>query len=139
MMSFAFSETSSLRHLQNSIDFFGHYLTMAQVVVVWVTHHPYWAVAIALFTLSLIHTVLSLISEALRQGLRWLLQLPWQTLHWGIVYGWQSGRRLWLQPAPPALDTPMNEQITTILQRLETLRQEQENLMRDLETLLAVR
>lgn len=132
-MRLAFSETSSVRHLKQSVDLFSYYLTLGQSAVAWATHHPYWAVAIAIIGLALLKTVLDLTTDLIRTGLQSLLKSPFQLLQWGLIAGWQTTRQNWGKDASPTVD----EQIKTILNRLELLQQEQDTLIQDLKTLLA--
>ena len=132
-MRLAFSEISSVRHLKQSVDIFSHYLTLGQTSLIWATHHPYGTVAIAIASLVLLKTVVDLMTDFLRQGLQGLLRSPFRLIQWGLISGWKTTRQTLGQQSPTSVD----EQIKTILNRLEALRQEQDILIQDLKTLLA--
>lgn len=126
---------TSLNALQNSMEVLGQYLAMFQTAVLWVSHHPYWAVAIALLSLTLLQALLSMTSQALRQMLLWLAQSPFLLLRWAVSQGMQSTRQVLMTDSRPTAE----EQIDGVLQRLEALRQEQEALLQELKLLLMAR
>ena len=128
-------ETFSLRYLQSSVDSIGYYLSILQGVAAWSVQHPYWAVAIALLTLTLLNVLIGLTSNALKQAVSWLLRTPLKLAQWALWQGLRSTRQALSRQQPPTIE----EQIATTLQQLDTLRQEQDVLLQDLKTLLASR
>ncbi|MEM8808793.1 MAG: hypothetical protein AAGF01_22475 [Cyanobacteria bacterium P01_G01_bin.38] len=131
LMNFEWSNVSNFSYLQNSVETLNHYLSAAQTVVGWATSHPYWAVAIAILALTLLQTLLSLTSTAVRQALLWLLKVPFWVIGWLAIRGFRSTQR-----AMAPVNSP-DDQVTYILQQLETLRHEQDALLNELKTLLA--
>lgn len=128
-MNFTWSNVSDFSYLQNSVETLNHYLSAAQTVVAWATSHPYWAVAIAILALTLLQALLSLTSTAVKQALLWLLKVPFMVIGWLAIQGFRSTQQA-MAPAP-------DEQVTHILQQLETLRHEQDELLNELKTLLS--
>ena len=128
-------ETSSLRYLHSSVDSIGYYLSILQTVAAWSGQHPYGAIAISLFTLTLLNILISLTSNALKQAVSWVLRSPLKLAQWALWKGLRSTRQaLSRQPAPS-----IEDQITATLQQLDTLRQEQDALLDELKTLLVQR
>ena len=128
-------ETSSLRYLHSSVDSIGYYLSILQTVTTWASQHPYWAIAISIFTLTLLNVLIGLTSNALRQAVSWLLRSPLKLTQWVLWQGLRSTRQALSRQQPPSIE----EQIATTLPQLDTLRQEQDALLDDLKTLLVQR
>ncbi len=128
-------ETSSLRYLQSSVDSISYYLSILQTIAAWSGRHPYWAVAIALLTLTVLNILISLASDALKRCVSWLLRTPLKASQWALWQGLRSTRQALSRQQPPTIE----EQIATTLQQLDILRQEQDALLSDLKTLLASR
>ncbi|MEM9165324.1 MAG: hypothetical protein AAGC54_19970, partial [Cyanobacteria bacterium P01_F01_bin.4] len=97
-----------------------HYLSAAQTVVGWATYHPYWAVAIAILALTLLQALLSLTSTMVKQILLWLLKAPFRLVSWLAIQGFRSTQQA-IAPVATA-----DDQVAHILQKLETLRHEQD-------------
>ncbi|MEO0539477.1 MAG: hypothetical protein AAFZ80_01285 [Cyanobacteria bacterium P01_A01_bin.105] len=128
-------ETSSLRYLQSSVDSIGYYLSIFQVVIAWAGHHPYWAAAIALLTLTLLNVLIGLASDGLKRAVSWVLRTPLQFIQWLLLKGLRSTQQALSRQQAPSVET----QIETTLKQLDTLRQEEALLLENLKTLLASR
>ncbi|MEL7502482.1 MAG: hypothetical protein AAFN18_08440 [Cyanobacteria bacterium J06554_6] len=128
-------ETSSLRYLQNSVESISYYLVILQRVGTWAGHHPYWTVAIAILSLTVLNSLISLTSDALKRAVAWALRTPLLMIQWAMWKGLHSTQQALKQQKQPTID----EQIVTVLQQIETLRQEQDTLLSDLKTLIASR
>lgn len=109
----------------------------------WFETHPIfaWGIDHPLLTLGLLVVVLLLLSGLLQAIARfteqiwiWLLRSPVLLIQWLFAVG-----RSWVRRKPPALPaaTPQQERLTLILQKLETMRQEQDELLQEVRALLA--
>ncbi|NEP19919.1 MAG: hypothetical protein F6J97_24040 [Leptolyngbya sp. SIO4C1] len=132
VMDFGWSQIPDFSYLQNSIETINQYLSGLQTVVAWSSHHPYWAVAIALLSLTLLQVLLSLTSTALKRAVIWLLQAPLRLIGWGLIQGFRSTQQALSPTTVPSTD----EQIDQVLAQLEVLRSEQEVLLQELRQLL---
>ncbi|MEM9264071.1 MAG: hypothetical protein AAGA46_00950 [Cyanobacteria bacterium P01_F01_bin.13] len=94
-------------------------LTPAETALLWGLHHPYWLIAIAISLLILLQLSLSITGQLLRRILRWLSRSPFSL-----------GR--WLLTKTAARETLQEQQIATILQRLDRLQKEQATLLAEL-------
>lgn len=94
-------------------------LTPTETAVLWGLHHPYWLVAIAISLIILLQLSISLVGQVLRRFLRWLGRSPFFL-----------GR--WLLTKTTAVETSQEQQIAIILQRLNSLQEEQATLLTEL-------
>ncbi len=101
-------------------------LTPTEISVLWGLHHPYWLVAIAIGLLILLQVGLSITGQLLRRSLKWLSRSPFS-----------FGR--WLLTKTTLKEIPQEQQITTILQRLDRLQKEQATLLVELKKQLPKR
>ncbi len=101
-------------------------LTPTEISVLWGLHHPYWLVAIAISLLILCQIGLSMAGKLVRRSLRWLSQSPFSL-----------GR--WLLTKTAVRETAQEQQIATILQRLDSLQREQTTLLAELKEQLPKR
>lgn len=100
-------------------------LTPTETAVLWGLHHPYWLVAIAIALLIIFQLGLSAVSQLLRRSLRLLSKSPLFL-----------GRWLLTQSPLTASADESQQQLTTILARLESLQQEQIALLAELRAAL---
>ena len=94
-------------------------LTPTETAVLWGLHHPYWLVAIAVAIVILLQLSLTMVGQLLRRLLQWLSRSPFFL-----------GR--WLMAKTTAGDPRPQQQVVTILQRLNKLQKEQETLLAEL-------
>jgi len=94
----------------------GAVLTPTETSVLWGLHHPYWLVAIAIFVIILLQIGISLLGQLLRRVLRWLSRSPFFL-----------GR--WLLARTTLRDYSEEQQLRGILQRLDSLHEEQARLL----------
>ncbi|MBX2865503.1 MAG: hypothetical protein KTR27_18280 [Leptolyngbyaceae cyanobacterium MAG.088] len=94
-------------------------LTPAETAALWGLHHPYWLIAIAISLIILLQLSLSILSQLLKRLLKWLGHSPFSL-----------GR--WLMTKTATGVSPQEQQIETILQRLNSLQEEQSILLREL-------
>ena len=94
-------------------------LTPTETAVLWGLHHPYWLVAIAVAIVILLQLSLTMVGQLLRRLLQWLSRSPFFL-----------GR--WLMAKTTPGDPHPQQQIVTILQRLNKLQKEQETLLAEL-------
>jgi hypothetical protein len=94
-------------------------LTPTETAFLWGLHHPYWLAAIAIGLIILAQVVLSIISQLLRRLLKWLSRSPFSL-----------GR--WLLTKTTAVETAQEQQVATILKRLNSLQEEQATLLAEL-------
>ena len=97
----------------------GAVLTPTETAVLWGLHHPYWLIAIAITLIILLQLSISLIGQLLRRFLKWLGRSPFSLGRWLLT------KTAVTEPLP-------DQQITTILQRLNSLQEEQATLLAEL-------
>ncbi|ESA33322.1 hypothetical protein N836_21795 [Leptolyngbya sp. Heron Island J] len=97
----------------------GAVLTPTETAVLWGLHHPYWLVAIAITLIILLQLSISLTGQLLHRLLKWLGRSPFSL-----------GR--WLLTKTTTPETSQEQQIATILQRLNSLQEEQAILLAEL-------
>ncbi|NEQ23711.1 MAG: hypothetical protein F6K28_32130 [Microcoleus sp. SIO2G3] len=116
---------------------------LTQPIADWLQAHPIfaWGIDHPLLTLGLLLIVLLLLSGLLKAIARfteqiwiWLLRSPLMLIQWLFAIALQ-----WIRRKPLALPavTPKQERLTLILQKLETMRQEQDELLQEVRALLA--
>lgn len=96
-------------------------LTPTETAVLWGLHHPYWLVAIAVGLVICLQVVLSVTGQLLRRFLKEVSRSPFSL-----------GRWLFSKTTTPSQE----QQIDTIINRLDSLQDEQVSLLRDLKKLL---
>ncbi|NJL88045.1 MAG: hypothetical protein HC886_22060 [Leptolyngbyaceae cyanobacterium SM1_1_3] len=104
----------------------------------WVMGHPLWAAALVLIALLSLWGLLGAIAQFIRQIWVGILRLPLQLMCWLLVgvFGWfKRADALQRQAKQPDLQTRLLE----ILSRLESLRQEQEALMQEMQVILTAK
>jgi hypothetical protein len=98
----------------------------------WIFNHPFWAIALFLLTLLLSWGLLGALARSVQQLFFWLLQAPLQLLRWLFSLVFKG----WRPKESPALAEPDRQRLTVALDRLEALRQEQDQLMQEVRAML---
>ncbi|WNZ25402.1 hypothetical protein HJG54_22810 [Leptolyngbya sp. NK1-12] len=111
--------------------------------LLWLAMHPLWLLGTILLLLFLLSGLLRAIARVTEKLWLWLLMFPVTLVRWL----WQGTLFLLSRPFsgkslpqssfvnPPALETP--DRLTEVLNRLESLRQEQNELLQEVKVLLA--
>jgi hypothetical protein len=116
--------------------------TQIQTLVGWVMSHPVWAIATLLLAIVLLQMVADLVKRILKASLTFVLKLPLTLSQWI----WQSVTARFLGKASPSHSFPNESQpavlpqavqIDQLISRLDTLREEQDQVVAELKTLLA--
>jgi hypothetical protein len=102
-------------------------------ILSWLASHPLWLLAIILLTLFLLSGLLRAVASLTEQFWLLLLRLPILMVQWV----WQ-GSLLLLRPIRPKAEPSAPNRLAELLERLETLRQEEEDLMQEIKSLLSV-
>ena len=111
---------------QGSLTSVTQTLLTIQAIVTWIMTHPLLSIGLLVLTLSLLQLVAESGQQLLRFLLKAILNSPRQLLLWSI----QRVR------ASSISEASSKEKINAIVERLESLRMEQENLLKELKTLL---
>lgn len=108
----------------DSLDTVVDSLATVQNGLAWVMAHPYLSLAIALFSLGLLQLLADSVKRLLKTAIAIILKSPLLLLQWL----WQKA----ITPAPESTEA----RLAQVLQRLDSLRQEQDALLNELRTLL---
>lgn len=104
----------------------------------WWVSHPFLAIAFALLVLVLLQATLELLSNLIKQIVLWFVRLPYK-----LVYGLFSKTVRPFNTLKFPLATPTSaqtrERLITVLNRLERLRQEQDQLLQELQDILILK
>ena len=105
----------------------------AHPLFAWVADHPLWALGLLVVVLLLLSGLLQAIARFTEQIWIWILRSPILLIQWLIAIG-----RRWLRrkPAAVSIATSKQQRLTAVLQKLETMRQEQEELLQEVRALL---
>jgi hypothetical protein len=98
--------------------------------------HPLWLLAAVLLTVFLAAGLLRAVAGLTEQFWLLLLKLP----IWGVQASWRGSillLRLILPAAKSSASKPASQRLSEVLTRLEALRQEENELMRELKLLLS--
>ncbi|NEQ50298.1 MAG: hypothetical protein F6K11_09230 [Leptolyngbya sp. SIO3F4] len=104
-------------------------LTPTETALLWGLHHPYWSVAIAIALIIALQLSISVIGQLLRRSLKWLGKSPLFLGRWLLTK----------TSLTPGADGLSEQQIIVLLTRLESLQQEQANLLAELQASLKTR
>ncbi|MBD3883036.1 hypothetical protein IFO70_14825 [Phormidium tenue FACHB-886] len=106
----------------------------------WLLMHPLWAIGLVLIVLLLLSGLFGAIAQLTQRLWIALLQFPVLLTRWIFVGTFQLGRAIFqLKPAPaPTADT-QQQRLAEILDRLEVLKQEQDELLQEVKQILAVK
>lgn len=99
-------------------------LTPTETAILWGLHHPVWLIAIALSLIFLLQFSFSAVGKLLRQFIKLLGRSPFFLSHW-LFNQKTLGEK-----------SAQEQQISTILQRLVSLQEEQAVLVAELKKLL---
>jgi uncharacterized protein YqgV (UPF0045/DUF77 family) len=105
----------------------------------WLVVHPLWTVGLLLLTLFLTWSLLGAIAQLIQHAFLSLLQAPlklMRSLFKGVFQLFLFKRTDASQAAPLNSQQTMQQRLIEILNRLESLRQEQDALMKEMHTLL---
>ena len=98
-------------------------LTPTETAVLWGLHHPYWLIAITISLVICLQVTLSLTGQLLRRFLKEISRSPLSL-----------GR--WLFSKTTTQEMSQEQQIETIIKRLDSLQDEQAALLRELKKML---
>ncbi|MEO0705594.1 MAG: hypothetical protein AAF050_08015 [Cyanobacteria bacterium J06649_5] len=98
--------------------------TQIQAIAATVIRHPVWAIALFVLGIGLLQVVVDLIKRLLKAGITLLLKLPFLLSQW-------IWKRATIAPGSQA------EQVEQLLEQLETLRQQQDDIVAQLRTVLS--
>lgn len=111
-------------------------------VLAWIIAHPLWTIALLVLTLFLCWSLLGAIAQLFQQAWLALLQAPLKLAQFLSRKLFPQG--LW-QSLPPRKESSLinldsqqdlHEQLPKILKRLDALRQEQEALIKEMQSIL---
>lgn len=102
----------------------------------WFVTHPLWSFIALALTISLVWTLITLTGRLLQRTWLMILAAPFVGLWWLMKQGFRWLRGAIAQPEISPTGHPAENRVADILLRLEHLRQEQENLMQELTTLI---
>ena len=111
--------------LPDSLDTLTTLAAQLQTVIGAAISHPVWAIAAVLFTIVLIQITADLVKRVLKTSLAFVLKLPLVLSQW-----------LWKKVTAPAQPSQA-AQVDQLLARLDILRQEQDQVVVELKTLLS--
>ena len=113
------------RELPDSLDTLTTLAAQLQTVIGTAISHPLWAIAAVLFTIVLIQIAADLVKRVLKASLAFVLKLPLMLSQW-----------LW-KKATASAQPSQAAQVDQLIARLEVLRQEQDQVVAELKTLLS--
>ena len=112
---------------------------MTHPTIHWIVDHPLWSVGLIVLAIFLFWGLLRAIAQFMEQVWLLILRSPLLLLRWLLSLGTNAYQRLTGSKTLPAEIVSDNQQrLTDILTRLETLRQEQDELLREVKTLLTL-
>ncbi len=109
----------------------GNLAVQLQAVISRAIAHPFWTIALILLAITLIQIVADLIKRSLKSLLTLLLKLPLFVSQW--IWKRTVGQT---KPPTDAQILSKAEQADQLITRLETLRQEQDQVIAELKSLL---
>ncbi|MGC1308980.1 MAG: hypothetical protein WA885_17270 [Phormidesmis sp.] len=112
--------------LPDSLDTLGSLAAQLQSVITAAVSHPVRAIAAVVLTITLLQIIADLIKRALKAALTFVLKLPLALSQW-----------LWRRATmtPP---TEQEAQVSQLMARLDDLRQEQDQVVAEIKSLLAL-
>ena len=115
--------------LSDSLTTLSNFATQVQKASQMVLTHPIWAILLLIFSIGFLQLIVDLIKRSVRASLTFILKLPL------IASQWLWQRAIALPNPDQAHHQP--GQIEQLMARLEQLRQEQDQIITDLKTLLS--
>ncbi|EKQ70641.1 hypothetical protein OsccyDRAFT_0942 [Leptolyngbyaceae cyanobacterium JSC-12] len=111
----------------------------AHPLIHWVVDHPLWTVGLVVVTIFLFWGLLRAIARFIEQLWLIILRSPLLLFRWVLGISTRTYQRL-AEPKDLLVPAPIDSQarLTEILTRLEVLRQEQDQLLQEVKTLLTV-
>lgn len=118
--------------LSDSLTTLSNFATQVQKASQMVLTHPIWAILLLIFSIGFLQLIVDLIKRSVRASLTFILKLPL------IASQWLWQRAIALPNPDPANHQPDQvDQIDQLMARLEQLRQEQDQIITHLKTLLS--
>ena len=119
--------------LSDSLTTLSNFATQVQKVSEMVLSHPIWAILLLILSIGFLQLIIDLIKRSVKASLTFILKLPLIASQWL----WQRATAL---PTAAQTNHQTNhrpDQIDQLMARLEHLRQEQDQIIADLKTLLS--
>ncbi|MEO0768684.1 MAG: hypothetical protein AAFY72_04510 [Cyanobacteria bacterium J06649_4] len=115
------------RGLPDSLDTLSTVASQLQWLITTALAHPFWAVVALVLSIGLIQLIADLVKRIIRASLTFVLTLPLRLSQW-----------IWKRATatPKAIPQTPSAKIDQLLIRLEALRQEQDQVIAELKTLL---
>lgn len=111
----------------------------AHPLIHWVVDHPLWTVGLVVLTIFLFWGLLRAIARFIEQLWLVILRSPLLLFRWVLGMGTRTYQRLAdAKDLPVPAPVENQARLTEILTRLEALRQEQDQLLQEVKTLLTV-
>lgn len=101
-------------------------LTPTETTILWGMHHPYWLLAIAIALLICLQLAIATVSQLLRRSLKWLGKSPLFLGRWLLTQN----------PLRSLPEDSQEQQLASLLAKLEHLQQEQATLLAELRATL---
>ena len=113
-------------NLTESLNTLGSFASQGQTIVTAALNHPFLAIGTIVVSIGLIQLIADLVKRVLRAGIRLILTLPFTLSRW-----------IWNR-ATASLETATHEKakIAQLIERLETLRAEQDEVVTELKGLI---
>lgn len=101
-------------------------LTPTETTLLWGMHHPYWLLAIAIALIISLQLAIATVSQLLRRSLKWLGKSPLFLGRWLLTQN----------PLRSLPEESQEQQLASLLAKLEHLQQEQATLLAELQSTL---
>ena len=107
----------------------------------WLVAHPVLAIAVALFALLLLQVMLELLSTLLKHLLLWIVKSPYRLGQWVLaktLWPLSGSSQPQTSPAPDLEQNPdpVHERLRAVLAQLDCTRQQQAQLLQELQDIL---
>lgn len=108
-------------------------------VIAWIMSHPLWAIALFLIALLFSWGLLGAIARLIQQAWWLVLQAPLKLLRWLFNGLFKAFSTRVMKAEEITLLEQREQRLLETLNRLEALRQEQEELMQEVKTILMLK
>ena len=108
-------------------------------VIAWIMSHPLWAIALFFIVLLFFWGLLGAIARLIQQAWLLILQAPLKLLRWLFNGLFKALPMRVLKTGEPTVLEQREQRLLETLNRLEALRQEQEQLMQEVKTILMLK
>ena len=108
-------------------------------VIAWIMTHPLWAIVLFFIALLLSWGLLGAIARLIQQAWFLILQAPLKLLRWIFNNLFKAFPRRSLKAEEPSVLEQREQRLLETLNRLEALRQEQEELMQEVKAILMLK